>query len=86
MSGIGLLQPDVCEVQLAHEHVQLHHLEVLGHPEVQILPRRRSVWSSLCFVIVYLQSDFKIRLQVNSIKPKHTQKVAKTQKDIYLGF
>ena len=42
MSGIGLLQPDVCEVQLAHDHVQphhhvqLHHLEVLGSPKVPI--------------------------------------------------
>ena len=42
MSGIGLLQPDVCEVQLAHDHVKphkhvkLHHLEVLGHPEAKI--------------------------------------------------
>ena len=48
MSGIGLLQPDMCEVQLAHDHVQthqyvqlhqhvqLHHLKVLGHPEAQI--------------------------------------------------
>ena len=44
MSGIGLLQPDVCEVQLVndhvqpHQHVQLHHLEVVGHPEAQIQP------------------------------------------------
>ena len=42
MSGIGLLQLDVCEVQLAHgigqshQHVQLHHHEVLGRPKVQI--------------------------------------------------
>ena len=42
MSGIGLLQPDVCEVQLAHDHVQphqhvqLHHPEVLGRLQVQI--------------------------------------------------
>ena len=52
MSGIGLLQPDVCEVQLAHDHVQphqhvqLHHLEVLGHPEAQIRP------NFLLFIIV----------------------------------
>ena len=42
MSGIGLPQPNVCEVQLAHDHVQphqhvqLHHHEVLGRPKVQI--------------------------------------------------
>ena len=42
MSGIGLLQPDQCEVQLAYDHfqpqkhVQLHHHEVLGHPEAKI--------------------------------------------------
>ena len=42
MSGIGLPQPDVCEVQLAHDHVQphqhvqLHNLEVLEHPEAKI--------------------------------------------------
>ena len=42
MSGIGLLRPDVCEVQLAHDHVQprqhvqLHHPEVLKRLQVQI--------------------------------------------------
>ena len=43
MSGIGLLQPDVCEVQLSHDHVQPHqhvqgdHPKVLGHLEVQMV-------------------------------------------------
>ena len=38
-----LIQLDVCEVQLAHgigqahQHLQLHHHEVLGRPEVLIL-------------------------------------------------
>ena len=42
MSGIGLLRPDVCEVQLAHDHVQprlhvqLHHPEALKRLQVQI--------------------------------------------------
>ena len=42
MSKIGVLQPDECEVQLVHDHVQphqhvqLHHLEVLGSPKAQI--------------------------------------------------
>ena len=42
MSAIGLFQPDVCEVQLVHDHVQpqqqvqLYHLDVLGSPEAQI--------------------------------------------------
>ena len=43
MSRISLLQPDVCEVQLAHDHVQPHqhvqgdHPEVLGRLEVQMV-------------------------------------------------
>ena len=52
MSGIGLLQPDVCEVQLAHgigqahQHVQLHQNEVLGRPKVEYIDRvyRSSIW------------------------------------------
>ena len=73
MSRIGLLQPDVCEVQLAHDHsqphqhVQLHQNEVLGRPEVQIRPCRQSVWSSLCVVVVISIST------KSSVEPKHTQ-------------
>ena len=34
MSGIGLLQPDVCEVQLARDHVQPHQHVQGDHPDV----------------------------------------------------
>ena len=73
MYGIGLLQPDACEVQLAHgigqahQRVQLHQNEVLGRPEVQIRPCRQSVWLSLCVVVVISIST------KSSVEPKHTQ-------------